>query len=340
MRSQLPSVNPEDLSARSRRGAASPEEERELVRAIDASAALRVAHRVGLDMDEGTQVRAGDEELILAAADAALRVTGAGGADAVRAGRRAARADHHARASARKHPRRIASALVAAAMISASGMAAAWWTGVAKPLWLWTPTVLEPATDSPAPARKPRAQSLHAPEPSEPSTAPVAEPEPASRTAPVVASAPSPEESTAPLRRRAGRAAAEPTAAELFRGANAARRAGDFGAARRAYSHLIAMYPFTDEARLSQVSLGKLLLANGDAVDAEREFRRYLTNGHEPLAEEALVSQAESLRALNRAGDERAAWTRLLAEHPNSVYAARARARLRALGQDEAAAGH
>ena len=38
------------------------------------------------------------------------------------------------------------------------------------------------------------------------------------------------------------------------------------------------------------------------------------------------MNQAESFHAMNRAADERKAWQRLLAEHPSSVYAARARA--------------
>src|SRR5262249_54970862 len=127
---------------------------------------------------------------------------------------------------------------------------------------------------------------------------------------------------------------AEPLAPELFSRANAARRAGDFAHARHLYSELIAKYPSSDEARLSELSLGKLLLASGDPAQAEREFRHYLSGGHEPLAEEALVNQAESFRAMSRGNDEGKAWRRLLAEHPNSVYAARARARLDALGRE------
>ena len=121
-------------------------------------------------------------------------------------------------------------------------------------------------------------------------------------------------------------------APELFTRANAARRGGELARAKSLYSELIARYPASEEARLSEISLGKLLLASGEPAQAEREFRRYLSAGGAPLAEEALVSQAESFRAMSRTSDERKAWQRLLAQHPESVYAARARTRLAALG--------
>jgi TolA-binding protein len=317
-------ASPEDLSTRSRRGATGAEEERELSRALDASATLRVAHRVGLDFDRATAVRAGDEDLILAAADRALAglVPGANSRVVLRA-------------PSRKHPRKIAAALVAAAMISASGMAAAWWTGIAKVPWL--PPAPETArTETAAPsARKVHARAnVPRPEPA-PVALPEPEPAPVETAAP---EAPAAQIAAEPVR-RPGRAVAELGAAELFRGANAARRAGDFTGARRLYSRLIAKYPGSDEAQLSEVSLGKLLLASGEAVEAEREFRHYLSGARAPLAEEALVSQAESFHAMNRGGDERKAWARLLATHPNSVYAARARTRLAAIDHEAAASG-
>jgi TolA-binding protein len=321
-------ADPEDLSAHARRGAQSLDEARELVRALDASATLRVAHRVGLDLDRATQVRAGDEDLILAAADAAL-LRGVPRPPGV-----------HLRASSRKPPRKIAAALVAAAMISASGMAAAWWTGIAKVPFLGVTSV--PSLEAPdVPARRTHSVKRRTPPPE---VVPAASAQPEAPVAPVtstdepavVEAASTPETS---VHRPQSRATAEPTAAALFSGANAARRAGDFAGARRVYARLISKYPDSDEARLSQVSLGKLLLASGDAVEAEREFRHYLSNGHQPLAEEARVSQAESFRAMNHRAEERRAWATLLAEHPNSVYAARARARLSALDHDETTPG-
>ena len=51
--------NPEDLSALARRGMLSESEERELDAELDADPVLRVAHRVGVDFDRSTAVRAG-----------------------------------------------------------------------------------------------------------------------------------------------------------------------------------------------------------------------------------------------------------------------------------------
>jgi TolA-binding protein len=81
--------------------------------------------------------------------------------------------------------------------------------------------------------------------------------------------------------------------------------------------------------------LGKLLLSKGDPSAAEHEFRRYLKGGHGQLTEEALVSRAQSLQRLGRTAAERHTWQRLLAEYPNSVYAAEARGRLRALRSED-----
>jgi TolA-binding protein len=327
------------LSARSRRGHATSEEERELSRALESSATLRVAHQVGLDLDRSTAVRAGDEELVMAAADAALqRVTGAAATPSAPASRIVLRA------ASRKSPRKIAAALIAAATISASGMAAAWWAGIAKIPWH--------ADEPPAPAgaTHPAPHKAHA---AKVKPAPPEEPIPVNETqaepvlpvevarADEVAKAPEPKASERAPRRssRGGAVLSEPPASELFRSANAARRAGDFAEARRLYTRLIGKYSDTDEARLSRVSLGKLLLASGEAAEAEREFRRYLSNGSQPLAEEALVNQAESQHAMNRGADERRTWQRLLAQHPNSVYAARARARLLALERESPVSG-
>jgi TolA-binding protein len=154
---------------------------------------------------------------------------------------------------------------------------------------------------------------------------PAAAPLPATAT-------PSPEQVASPVEgaARARRNAAD-DAGELFHSANAARRNGDFGRAERLYSELIAAHPGSDESGLARVSLGKLRLARGDAQGAESEFRRYLAAGRGQLDEEALVGQAQSFARLGRARAEREAWQRLLIDHPSSVYAVQARARLAAL---------
>ena len=76
-------------------------------------------------------------------------------------------------------------------------------------------------------------------------------------------------------------------------------------------------------------------MAKGDPTAAEHEFRQYLKGGRGQLAEEALVSRAQSLQKLGRAEAERLTWQRLLADYPDTVYSAEARARLRVLSRGE-----
>lgn len=133
---------------------------------------------------------------------------------------------------------------------------------------------------------------------------------------------------------RPGTAAAptESTAAELFRDANAERRAGNVARAAELYRALQNRFPESPETHASRVSLGRLLLERqGDATGALAQFDAYLRSGDSTLAEEARVGRALAFERLGRAGDERGAWEELLAQHPNSLHAARARKRLDAL---------
>jgi TolA-binding protein len=118
------------------------------------------------------------------------------------------------------------------------------------------------------------------------------------------------------------------TAADVFRQANLARHAGDLESARALYAELQARFPGSDEARLSLVSMGKLLLAAGRAEEAERQLSRYLSLGDGELTEEALVGRAQSLERLGRSESERQVWERLLRQYPSSVYGASAKRRL------------
>lgn len=124
------------------------------------------------------------------------------------------------------------------------------------------------------------------------------------------------------------------TASELFAQANDARRTGDTDEAVRLYRTLQTHHAATAEATTSHVSLGRLLLdKKGDASGARAQFRAYLTTAPTgTLAEEARVGLALSAAALSDAAGERAAWEELLARHPDSVHAARARKRLAELG--------
>jgi TolA-binding protein len=302
----------ENLLARARRGELSESEQRVFDGALEASSTLRVAHLVGSDVDRASAVRAGDEDLISRAADAALARAASG----------------VARTAPRRRRRFLTAALVAAAMISATGMAAALRPLGPSMLPMWMnryANVNEPGrvTTLKRPQLKLRLRDLPA------SAAPALAPVPALETS----SSAVPEMPVPPVVPfRSGRAnRIESSAADLFRQANGARRAGEFARAKRLYTDLIAQYPESDEARLAQVSLGKLLLAQGEPSAAERSFGRYLSSGQGQLAEEALVSQAQSFERMKRSSEEQQVWQRLLSEHPDSVYAAQAKARLEAL---------
>jgi TolA-binding protein len=314
----------EDLCALGRRGLLSESEERELARALRASPSLRAVHEVGLDFDRSTAVRAGDEALIARVADAALsRVAKSGLASNTPQGPRSG----FVRSPRR---RRSLAVLLAAAMVCLTGAAAAVWSGVVPTPWfgaaqqrvLSAPEASSPLTANTA--QRAAAPSLLAVPPPEPGAEPAPGPAPRADE-PFAASRPLPARAVSPD---------EYSAAALFRAANAARRDGDFDRAKRAYSDLIARYPGSDEARLARVSLGKLLLAKGNASGAAREFDEYLKGGHGQLTEEALVSRAQSLQKLGHAEAERRTWQGLLAGYPNSVYSAEAKRRLEALRRE------
>jgi TolA-binding protein len=129
-------------------------------------------------------------------------------------------------------------------------------------------------------------------------------------------------------------ASVEATAPELFAKANALRRGGQTADAVHAYRVLEQSFPGSAEALVSRVTLGRLLLDRGiDVRAALAEFDTYLVRAPRgALAEEALIGRALALGRLGRASDaERGAWSSLLATHPKSTYAARARARIEQL---------
>jgi len=321
----------EDLLAVARRNELGAAERDELERALDADPTLRIARQIGRDFDRIAAVRAGDDELIARAAGRVL----------------AARPP----AARRRGSRRLAVAAGLVVALAASG-AAAWWAARALP----GPRAAAPPARGASPAagaasaaRTERAQSTGAtlvapaeaprvpaagarpvegdrPGAARAAARPIARHAPESRAsaeaitppAPVSVPPPSPP-ALAPIRE---------TAAELFRRANGARRAGDLGSARALYAEVEGRFPASDEAHVCRVSLGKLLLGAGDADAADREFERYLAGGGGPLVEEALVGRAQSLERLGRAGDERRVWQRLLRDFPSSVYASQASRRI------------
>lgn len=324
---------PEDLSIRARRFGLSLAEERALDRACEASPALRLSHEVGRDFDRIAMVRAGDEELIARAADRVLTLS---------------------------HPRRRRSRWpwgVGVAVTLLSSGAFAWWSGAlhapASVIERTVPTATLPPPSAPrVPAsaagerpaqehaeeaildRAPEARSPHDPRADE-----LQEPGDSLHGGqPTARASAHGRRASVPVR---AAASSEPIAAidgdnaqDWFRKANAARRDGDLAAASALYAGLQAKFPSSDEARLSHVSLGKLLLSSGRTADAEKQFSLYIAAGGRELAEEALVGRAQSLQRLGRAGEERQTWQTLLRDAPAGIYAARAKQRL-----DELASG-
>ncbi len=315
----------EDLTIRARRFGLSPDEQRLLDRACEESPALRVSHEVGGDFDRIAVVHAGDEALIARVADRVLTLSRRGG----RRGRWAWGFG------------------VAVALLSS--VAFAWWAGVVRHR---SPALVRDGAPASGELR-PGAPLLSASKPRE-AAADVA-------LSDVVSAAQSPGgprsddpppaiaiargdardfKALSYAKKRKGQAlapalatsvAAAPdaeTAEACFRKANAARRAGDFGTAGALYARLQSMFPNSDEARLSYVSLGKLLLSSGNALGAEKQFALYLAVGGQELTEEALVGRAESLQRLGRTAEERQTWQRLLQDAPASVYVTRAKERL------------
>jgi TolA-binding protein len=297
-------TEPEDLSAEVRRGHASRSEERALLQALTSEPALRVAHQVGLDFDRETSVRAGDEELILRAADAAL-----------------ARAALPQRRGLRGAPLSMVAAAAVIALCSVTGISAALWVAGVRPFQ----NALVPAPQVAPAAHAPRKRVVRAQVAEKPvqsaaelTPAPVApalhKPQPARHLEPM-------------------------DAAALFHAANSARRAGELARARKLYAELIRQASGSDEAHVAQVSLGKLLVSEGRLSEAERAFQRYLTEGGGALSEEALFHRAECFLRLGRTHHEQLAWRALLAAYPESVYAARARERLASISALGAGSG-
>jgi len=295
----------EDLSVLARRGALSASDERAFAAALEASATLATAHRLGLDFDQVAVVRPGDESLI---AEVARRAT--------------------SRRSPARPDRIRLRVLLLVATLAIAGSAAAYW-GLPR----------TPPGKSATPIWKPSAP-LAATNPRAPHGAPsfaVAQALPPSASAQVVAAP----RASVTLPRAGSPRMEEPSvrtfegAESLFREANAARRSGDAAGARALYLRLEHDFPESEEAHLAHVSLGKLLLAMGRASEAEQQFASYL-GGRPTLAQEALVGRAQSLAVLGRSAEEGRVWQALLREYPSSIYVGRAKQRLVELGRSAA----
>jgi TolA-binding protein len=154
---------------------------------------------------------------------------------------------------------------------------------------------------------------------------PVTASAPARITIATPAGAPSPVTASQPKRTRT--APDLLSAKALFGEANKKRLAGDTAGAIALYKLLAERHPGSAEAALAELSLGKLMLATGDATGALLHFKLAQASGG-ALGSEALWGEAQAQKALGRASDERAALRRLLSEYPDGAYAKAARKRL------------
>ncbi len=241
----------------------------------------------------------------------------------------------------RSRMRHLRVALIAAAMVSVAGWAAAArWSGAP-----WTGSAHN--AQNPTPARNERASAdgqppghvgdvVPSPAPSPPDTlgeSSAVPPAPAvvspslSRVERRIARAQPAPLPLAPPREPANPVLSPPDAATLFGRATDARRLGDHAGAAHLYRALIEDFPSSSEAHEALALLGRLLLDDTDAEGALRCFERYLATGG-ALREDVMLGRALSLRRLGRIPDETRAWTELVAEYPSSVHAERARRRL------------
>ncbi|MGA7123289.1 MAG: tetratricopeptide repeat protein [Polyangiaceae bacterium] len=292
-----------ELVIRSRRYRLSDEEQWRLQQHLAMCSSCRLEQHVGADFDEICGLRAGDDILVANLADKVVRR---------RLGLR----------SGRSRPRAVWMAGAAAGVFFAAAAAAGVLLdhrGATPVLPAATPVAVPPATSQ----THNRVRTGIAPSPA-PSVEAPAPPE-------VV-----PTETRRPRATRVARASAPQvesppmdTAASLFASANNERRQSHPATAISLYQELQTRYPGTDEARVSRVSLGRLLLERSSWSEGLAQLDAYLSEAPDGmLAPEALFGKARSLGMLGRQDEERSQWAALLAKFPDSVYAAQARRRL------------
>ncbi len=297
--------DPESLLALARRGELPAADERALAAAVQGSAQLQALREAGVAFDRIASVAPGDEELV----------------------RRLAVAVRMPRARTR-HVRWPVAVLSAAAVLAAGGAFAVTGGHPVAYVSAWAVFRSAPRQESrgvaPNHGKAPASHTASVPTSGETPRLPEPVPSSAASVARHV-----PKSSNA-----GGQGASKPDAPELFHRATSARASGRTDEAIGLLRQLLGQYPNSREARLSRLSLAKLLRSRGDAGAALAQFDAYLLTGG-ALAEEALVGRASCLQALHRPADEVAAWRTLLQRWPSSVHAERARLRLSELHADE-----
>jgi len=127
--------------------------------------------------------------------------------------------------------------------------------------------------------------------------------------------------------------ASELRADEMLRRAQDLLADGQRQAAIRAYRELVTRHGTSAEARAALVSLGDLLLAEGDAREALGYFERYVRAGG-PLGEEARYGRIEALSRVGQRDVAIDAIDDFLRRYPNSVHAERLRTKVGVLRGD------
>jgi hypothetical protein len=324
----LVNLHPEDLIEREMRGELSPAERDVLESHARQCAVCRLERQARADFRaeaERPEAEADVQRLLAAAWPLAVQ-----------------KVARRPRRPVMRHARFV---LVAAAVITVTGLAAASrWSGVrfAVPWARPSNPPVAPVANAPAAPTPKHYASPAAPAPAV--VDPLVELAPASAdpaSANDVAQAPSP----APIVARAPREAAtvtphaveaapaEPSdAPTLFQRANEAREMGDHGRAGELYGKLLNRFHSSPEARVSLAMFGRMLLDDGNAGGALRCFDDYLRQGG-ALREDVMLGRAIALQRLGRVGEEANAWSSLLEAYPGSVHAERARRRLLELGR-------
>jgi TolA-binding protein len=295
-----------DLVTRARRYRLSQAEQVRLADHLCVCAPCRREQQIGADFDAIGTLRPGDDRLIAELAQRTVE-----------------------RLSKRPEPRRRSRSLSIAAALACILFSAGAGAGVVWHLRTSSPPVQSVSS----------APVMHAaPEDPIATVASPADGADVSLPSPTVVRQPSNPKVLRPTRIAASPPAASPvessgeTAAALFASANRERRQARAAAAIALYDELQRRHPGSEEARVSHVSLGRLLLERGAWSDALSQLDQYLTTSPDGLlAPEALFGKAQALQALGRREEERNTWTRLLTRFADSVYAPHARRRIEEL---------